>query len=220
MYRIIKHKWEEKSKLYFSSDFHAYHNPNWPTPIWETRGHLNAQDSAEKMLVMINNTVPEDGILYFLGDGFLNATDELCMSWLKSIKCRTIRYLWGNHESNMYRIYKTEVLKQFGRDDIEVYPLRIANVEFMGNHLEIHVGKQMVILNHFPYRIFHKSHRGAWNLSGHSHLNDPQRRPEFPLGKGLDVGIDYGKIWSFDDIQDIMSTKDTEMIDHHDERTN
>lgn len=220
MYRIIKHKWEERNNLYFSSDWHTFHNPNWPTPIWEQRGYLNAQDASERILEKINATVPEDGILYYLGDGFLNANDENCMAWLKSINCRDIRYLWGNHESNMFRIYRNEVKKQFGREDIEVYPLKIANVTFMGCHLELRVGKQMIILNHFPYRIHHKSHRGSWNLSGHSHLNDPVRRPEHPVGKGLDVGIDYGKVWTFDEIQDVMSTKDTELIDHHDERTN
>jgi calcineurin-like phosphoesterase family protein len=187
------------------------------------RGALNAQDFAEKTLTLINDTVPEDGILYFLGDMFLNTTDEKCVAWLSGIKCKHIRVLWGNHESNMYRIYKQMVKDVFQTDTIEVYPFShkmIPNVEFMGNHLEIQVGKKRIILNHFPLRIYNGSHRTAWHLSGHSHLNDPERRPEFPIGKTVDVGIDYGKIWSFNDIEDIMSTKDVNLIDHHDKNTN
>ena len=220
MYRILKHKWEDRSKIYVSSDWHIYHDPNWASPIWETRGWDNATHAAEGTLQKINDTVPEDGILYYLGDGFLNTSDEQCMKWLNAINCKDIRYLFGNHESNIYRLYKQEVLKQFGRDDIEVYPLKMGNITFVGNHLEIQVGKQRIVLNHFPLRIWNGCHRFTWNLSGHSHLNDPLRRPEHPLAKAMDVGIDYGKVWSFEDIQEIMSTKTVELIDHHDKDTN
>jgi hypothetical protein len=42
------------------------------------------------------------------------------------------------------------------------------------------------------------------------------RRPDYLLSKGMDVGIDYGRIWSFEEISEIMSTKTVELIDHHD----
>jgi hypothetical protein len=50
----------------------------------------------------------------------------------------------------------------------------------------------------------------------HSHLSDKTRLPEFPLGKTLDIGIDSGRIWAFDDIEDVMSTKSVSILDHHD----
>jgi calcineurin-like phosphoesterase family protein len=220
MYKIIKHPWEQRKKIFFSSDWHIFHDPKWPSPIWEMRGAHNAQHFAERTLQEINDTVPEDGTLYYLGDGFLNASDEQCIGWLERLKCKDIRYLFGNHESNMYRLYKEEVFKQFGRDDIEVYPLKMGNITFLGNHLEIQVGKQRIVLNHFPLRIWNGCHRFSWGLSGHSHLNDPLRRPEYPLAKALDTGIDYGRIWSFEEIQELMSTKTVELIDHHDKDTN
>lgn len=220
MYQILKHNWADQHRIFVSSDWHIYHDPSWEVPIWEMRGAQNALDFAKKNLTLINDTVPEDGILYYLGDGFLNASDEQCLEWLKGIKCKDIRYLFGNHESNMYRLYRQEVLNQFGRGDIEVYPLKMGNITFVGNHLEIQVGKQRVVLNHFPLRIWNGGHRTSICLSGHSHLNDPMRRPEYPLAKAMDMGIDYGKIWRFDEIMEIMSTKTVELIDHHDKNTN
>lgn len=221
MYKILKHSWEDRHKLYWASDFHAFHDPlHWKIPLWESRGYRNAHEASEHKIQRINERVPEDGILYFLGDGFLNATDEQCKNWLSRINCKNIRYLWGNHESNMYRLYKQEVLAQFGRDDIEVYPLKMGNVEFCGNHLEIFVGKKRIIMNHFPLRIWHKNGHGSWMLSGHSHLTDKDRRPDAPTGKGVDVGWDWkNDVWTFEELSDIMSTKDTEILDHHDSQT-
>lgn len=95
MYKIEKYKWEDRNRLYFSSDFHIFHNPSWPIPIWKMRGHESAEDAAFKTQKMINDVVPEDGILYFLGDMFLNATDGQVIGWLNGIKCKNIRKLWG-----------------------------------------------------------------------------------------------------------------------------
>ena len=218
MYKVEKYQWNEKDRLYFSSDWHIFHDPkSWSSPIWEMRGYLNAIDAAENTLRVINERVDENSILYVLGDGFLNATDDQCLEWLDGIKCKNIKYLWGNHSSNMYRLYREEVLKQFGRSDIEVYPLKIGNVEFIGNHVEITVGKQHIVMNHFPLRIWNKNSRASWNLSGHSHASDIERLPEYPHGKCFDIGIDYKKdVWSFEEIMDVMSTKTVKILDHHD----
>jgi len=219
MYKIEKFKHEDRHKLYFSSDWHIFHDPSsWAVPIWKQRGYTSAEDAAIKIQNLINDTVPENAILYFLGDMFLNATDEKCVEWLHCIKCKDIRALWGNHESNTYRIYKEELAKSLGCCG-ELYPAnfkRIPNLTFVGNHVEIQVGKQRIVMNHFPCKIWNGSNRRTIHLSGHSHLSDPERLPEFPLGKTLDIGIDCGKIWSFDDIEDVMSTKSVNILDHHD----
>jgi calcineurin-like phosphoesterase family protein len=220
MYKIEKIKWEDRNKLYFSSDWHIFHDPqSWDVPIWKMRGYTSVEDAAIKIQNMINDTVPEDGIIYFLGDMFLNATDEKCIEWLKGVKCKDIRALWGNHESNTYRIYKEELFKVMGGNSGELYPAnfeRIPNLTFVGNHVEIQVGKRRIVMNHFPLKIWNGSNRSTIHLNGHSHLSDPERLPEFPLGKTLDVGIDCGKIWSFGDIEDVMSTKSVNILDHHD----
>lgn len=219
MYRIIKHRPEDKDKIFFSSDWHVYHDPSWIVPIWEMRGYLNAQDAAEKIISKINERVPSDGTIYFLGDMFLNASDDQCKQWLSEVNCRNIKILWGNHESNMYRIYKSFMMEAFNTDAIEVYPLShksLPNVEFMGNHLELQIGKQRIVLNHFPIHSWNNMCRKSWHLHGHQHNADKTRNPEWPINRCLDVSWDWKKdLWAFDEIEDIMSVKTFVTYDHH-----
>lgn len=221
MYKIIKHKWEDRNKIFVFSDPHAYHNPiHWPVPLWQSRGYTSAAEAAADQIEKINAKVGKDDVLYCLGDGFLNATDEQVLDWLSKINCQDIRYLFGNHESNMYRLYKQEIKKQYNLEGVEIYPLRMGNVVFYGNHLEVEVGKQKVIMNHFPLRVWHKNGHCSWMLSGHSHMTDKGRRPDAPLAKAMDCGWDWNNdVWSFDEIRDIMSTKELQILDHHDQFT-
>lgn len=215
MYRILKHKYDDRDKLFFSSDWHIFHNPSWDVPIWKTRGYLSASDAAEQILNTINARVSEHDTLYFLGDGFLNASDEEVIRWLSRINCKNIQYLFGNHCSNMYRLYTQEVERQYGDIGVEVYPLRMNNVVFLGNHIELHVGKQRIIMNHFPLHSFHKMKGGSIMLSGHSHNTDKSRNPDWPTNRCLDIGWDWKRdVWSFEEIMDVMSTKTFTPVDH------
>jgi calcineurin-like phosphoesterase family protein len=180
------------------------------------RGYKNAVECAEHQIQKINERVGVDDILWNLGDNFLNASDEQCKKWWGAIKCRNIKYLFGNHESCPYRRYKERIHEQYGLNDVEVYPLKYSNIEFLGNHQEIQIGKQQIVMNHFPLRIWHNDSRAAWMLSGHSHLQDKGRRPEAEYQKALDVGWDYkNDVWSFSEIEDVMSTKSIQILDHN-----
>lgn len=217
MYKILKFSWEDRHKHYWVSDLHTNHDPNWPVPIWKSRGYSSADECREHQLEEINSRVSEDSILWNLGDNFLNSTDDQVIEWYSKIKCKNVYYLFGNHESVLYRLYKNMVKESFGIDQ-EIYPFNgklLPNIHFLGNHQEILIGKKQIIMNHFPLRIWHKDSRSSWMLSGHSHLMDIGRRPESPIQKGLDCGWDYKKsVWSFSEIEDVMSTKSVKILDH------
>ena len=230
MYKILKHEWGGRDKIFFSTDWHVFHDPKaWDEPIWKMRGYSSLDEETEDIIYKVNSKVGEDDTLYYMGDIFLNATDEMCCDFLNRINCQNINLLFGNHESNMYRIYKQNLEEEYGfrevgNTQVEVYPLRVGNVVFMGNHLEIRVGKQHIVMNHFPLHIWNKNNwkhgSPAWNLSGHSHNSDPTRNPDCPTGKHMDCGWDWKKdIWTFEEISDIMSTKTSEILDHHDAHT-
>lgn len=221
MYKILKYKWEDRDKHKWVSDLHTFHDPKtWSSPIWEMRGYNNAEECAEQQIRVINENVAEDDILWNLGDNFLNASDEQCIDWYSRINCKNINYLWGNHESQMFRIYRNMVAdRTVGLTDCEVYPFNgnlLPNVTFLGNHQEIQIGKKQIIMNHFPLRIWHNDGRSSWMLSGHSHLQDAGRRPDAATQKGLDVGWDYkNNVWTFAEIEDVMSTKSVHILDHN-----
>lgn len=221
MYQIRKYNWEERHKHFFSSDWHIFHDPKWEVPIWKMRGYSSVENCAEGILQTVNSRVGEDDTLWYLGDMFLNATDEMCKDFLGKIKCKNIKYLQGNHESNMWRLYKEEVKLQYGFDGVEVYPLKMGNVEFMGNHCEIRIGRKNIIMNHFPIHSWNgMGGRKAWMLSGHSHSSDKTRNPDYPINRCLDVSWDWKKdVWAFEEIEDIMSTKTFVSYDHHTKET-
>jgi calcineurin-like phosphoesterase family protein len=216
MNKIIKHKWEDRNKIFFSSDWHNYHDPKWDIPIWKMRGYNSPQESVDDVVSKINAKVKEDDFLYFLGDGFLNATDEQVLEWFSRINCKNINYIYGNHESNIFRIYRQAVLEKYGDSEIEVYPMRFNNVVFLGNYQEIYIGKKLIVLQHFPIKTWNNNSRNSFHLHGHSHNTDKSRNPEHPMGKCLDCSWDWKKdIWSFEEIEDVMSTKEMQIFDHH-----
>lgn len=221
MNKILKFNWNDRNSIYFSSDWHNFHDPqHWTVPIWEQRGYDSAAHAAQQVAHKINERVGKNDTLFFIGDGFLNATEEQVELWFDSINCDNIFYLYGNHESIPYRLYKKEIFKTFFRDDIEVYPLKIENVTYLGNYQEIEIGKQRIVLSHFPLHVFNKGHHGAWAISGHSHMTDKTRCPDYPYGKVLDVGWDKrNDVWSFDEIFEVMKNKSVKIHDHHDQYT-
>lgn len=221
MYKILKFKYENRHDHFWSSDFHNYHDPNWDVPIWKQRGYNSVEESYNDVRDKINSRVSEYQHLWTLGDSHLSCSDEQVIAWWSSINCQNIHYLFGNHSSQMYRIYKQEVLKQYGSDEIEVYPLRMGNVIFSGNHQEILIGKQKIVMNHFPLHSWNAMGRKSLMLSGHQHCTDKTRTPDCPINRVLDVGWDWkNDVWSYDEIMDVMSTKMFLSVDHHDTNTN
>ena len=222
MNKILKYPYDMRHKMYFSSDWHIFHNPSWDVPIWEMRGYGNVEDATQQIQDKINERVSEDSVLFFLGDAFLNASDSQCLEWLAGLKCKNIKYLWGNHCANMFRLYKQEVKNQYGFDDIEVYPIKMGNVEFLGNHQTIQIGKQVIVMNHFPLHSWvGMGSRNSIMLSGHSHCSDHTRNADYAINKCLEVGIDWNNdVWSYEEIMEVMSTKTFVAVDHHNKDTN
>lgn len=216
MKEIIKYKWDKLDKIYVSSDWHNYHDSNWEVPIWKMRGYSSPEDSKDDVINKINSKVKNDDILYFLGDGFLNTTDEQCLDFFEKINCELIYYIFGNHESNMHRVYKKLCFDKIGESGVEIYPLRYKNIVFLGNYQEIQIGKHYISLSHFPMHGWNKNSHGAFNLHGHCHNNDPTRNPEYHMGKCLDCSWEYkNDVWSMKEIFEIMSTKEILITDHH-----
>ena len=78
---------------------------------------------------------------------------------------------------------------------------------------DITVGSQRIVLMHYAMRVWNQSHRGAWQLHGHSHGS----LREEPHMLQADVGVDC---WeqrpvSFEQIAAKMATKVYKPVDHH-----
>jgi calcineurin-like phosphoesterase family protein len=85
------------------------------------------------------------------------------------------------------------------------------------NYREIRVEGQKAVLMHFPLAVWHKNHRGAFNLYGHCHGSFKA------VGKQMDVGwdtADMGPNWvpgpiSWSQIKKVLDAREMVVQDHH-----
>jgi len=201
MNRRLNFRQTEKSKVYFSSDFHLNHNPKWPIPIWKMRGYNSVNEMNDSIIDSINKDIKTDDILWFLGDFCLNTTESQFEEFLSRIFCQNIYCLFGNHNSCVSDAYKKKVKSlitsdvsdentshQLFIDDVEIYPIRHRNLIYCGNYAEITVDGRYFILQHFPMHSWNYMKNGAIHLYGHQHCkNNPVN------GKRMDVGWDRDK---------------------------
>jgi len=221
----------ENQKVWFISDSHFCHNKPF---IYEKRGFKSVQEHDETLIERWNNSVSPNDIVIHAGDFLVGAGRDAepagrsIMSRLHGFKV----ILWGNHNSfvkNAYQAIIKENNWNVAGDFTEIYPLTTnkfgAPVMFVGHYLlcKIKTPKysQFVFCSHYAHRLWIDSHKGeVWHISGHSHGSDPESQPEHKNCKRLDVGIEnFGGPVSFDEVANIMRTKNTIKIDHHDKNT-
>lgn len=215
MNQILKFK-DNSINYYIGSDFHLNHDPKWEIPIWKSRGYDSVQEMNQDIINKINKRVKPDDVLFHLGDFSLNCSEEEFENFIGQIVCQNIYFLWGNHNSPSWNIYKREIQNKYNQE-VEVYPFRYKNLIFVGNYIECFIHGQRITMNHYAQMIFNKSHRSAWHLTAHSHYGIKEIRADYPKGKILDVGWEGKKdIYSFNEIQKIMNKKSINFLgDHH-----
>jgi len=144
----------------------------------------------------INANVGEEDTLWHLGDFCFaprNRYYAVVRDYRSRINCRNIYQVWGNHDNES-----------------------VAGV-FKENHWKVMIKErgQSIVLCHEAFAIWTDSHKGAWNLYGHSHSGAENWLDEIlPGRKSMDVGVDNAykllgefRPFSFDDIHQIMSRR-------------
>ena len=213
MNRQLKFKQSEDSRVWLSSDFHLNHNPNWPTPIWRMRGYNSVEEMNYGIIKSVNDNVKSTDVLIYLGDFTLNCGSSQFENFLSQINCQSIYILYGNHNSCVWSTYEEQVYSQYGKKDIEIYPLNYRNLIFVGNYLEFSVDGINAIAFHYPIHSFNGQTKGRPHFYGHIHST-----PETPKieGRKMDVGFDYWKRpVSFDEAIKILDKMPIKHEGHH-----
>ena len=160
-----KYQWtlEEAENMFFTSDTHFGHENILK---YCKRPFKNIQEHDEELIRRWNETVPEDGIVFHLGDVAFD-TNQRIKEVLEQLHGK-IYLIIGNHD---WRRITDQHKWRF---------------EEMTQQMSIKVGDTQIILNHYPLLCFAGAWKGlnaTWQLFGHVHS-----------GPYSDVGIDHQRL--------------------------
>ncbi|MCR5758873.1 MAG: metallophosphoesterase [Bacteroidales bacterium] len=166
-------KFESGENIWFTADTHFCHDK---IVRFSGRPFTDAAEMNEELIRRWNETVPEDGIVFHLGDFCLGGSRD----W-NDIMYRLngkIYLILGNHDM---KTIKQGFMQRF---------------ELVTQQMSIRIGGQSIILNHNPFLCYGGSYRDVWQLFGHVHsgplsktgLDVPRLKMLFPLQ--YDVGVD------------------------------
>ena len=163
------------SRIFFTSDTHFGHNN---VIRFCNRPFANAYEMDVELTRRWNEVVNKDDTVYHLGDfAFRNKTHvSEYLAHLNGI----IHLVTGGHD-------KKGTWKYFASFD---------------KVMQIKVGKQTIVLCHYPMVSWEKSHYGSWMLYGHTHGRIPYNKklPSFDIGTDC---WNYTPI-SFEEVADIL----------------
>ena len=163
----------EPDNLWFTSDTHFGHSN---VISFCNRPFRDVAEMNETIIRRWNETVPEEGIIFHLGD-FCHGGSSEWNNLTHRLNGRKFLIL-GNHDMKYYR---QGFLGMF---------------EYVSQQMTIRVGGQTIILNHNPFLAYGGSYRDVWQLFGHVHsgpnsntgLDYPRLQYLFP--RQYDVGVD------------------------------
>ena len=145
-----------------------------------------------------NSVVTKHDTVYHLGD----------VSWYKQDLAKevldqlngNICLIRGNHD---HEVIKSRCGSRFGWIK-DTYKLKVKDPDAPG-------GRFLIVLSHFPFKIWDQAHYGAWYLHGHCHGN-LIREP-----MTLDVGVDDWDFTpvSYEMVKKIMLPEAYKPLDHH-----
>ncbi|MEA1848862.1 metallophosphoesterase family protein [Chryseobacterium sp. MHB01] len=176
-----------KQNIFFTADHHFGHANiiKFSERPFESLEHMN-----EELIKRWNEKIGKDDTVYHLGDFSLGKPD-----FTKEILDRlngNIHLIKGNHEGAAL-----------------TYPKRFASIrdyhELRIDEADNSNGKQKIILFHYSLRTWNGSHRGVWQLYGHSHGT----LPDDEMTLSFDVGVDCHNFYpvSYEEVKEIMNKK-------------
>jgi calcineurin-like phosphoesterase family protein len=166
--------------VWFTSDYHAFHKKI--LTLGKGRPFANLEEHNSAIADRHNAVVKPDDLVYNLGDFALSCQWDKAFSFRRRLMGRQ-HFLWGNHDRQPFGHVAEDMIANVPDCFVSVKDSDILDLTAYGVRYPVTIG-------HFAMRTWTKSHRGAWNLYGHSH----GMLPEEPRWLAFDVGVDC---WDF-----------------------
>ncbi len=177
----------DKDKIFFTSDTHFSHT-NIIT--YCNRPFESAHEMNKVLTENWNKVVPEDGIVFHLGD--FAFADNKKIAEIGSKLNGTIHFVLGNHDREK-EIVGSKRFKSIS----DLLEITVLDEEVTDEY-------QKIIMCHYPMVSWHGSHKGWWHLYGHVHGNFNSLNPIT-----IDVGVDVTlfKPLSYQDVKTIITKR-------------
>lgn len=150
-----------------------------------------------------NDSVGVDDVVYHVGDvAFLNSRKAIEV--VKRLNGQ-IHLIVGNHDKKQLRDENYHDVFASVNDLLEI---KVDDDQIVGEKA------QMIVLCHYSMKVWNQSHRGSWQLFGHSHGT----LPDDPGSLSIDVGVDATRLYrpiSYKEVKAIISKKTFKPIDRH-----
>ena len=182
--------------IWFTSDHHWGHAN---IIRFSSRPFSSVEEMDEALVERWNTVVQPRDTVYHVGDVSLHKDLGRARSILERLN-GSICLIRGNHESVAERL-----------KDRFAWIKDYAEVKVPDP--EAREGRTFIVLCHYAFRVWNKSHHGSWHLYGHSHGS----LPDDPNARSLDVGVDchdYAPV-SYARVTEIMASKQFVPGDHH-----
>jgi len=196
-------------RIYITSDTHAFHvNITRGTTSWsvdrqgdgnqlKVRDFDTALEMTQKLADNFNAIIPEDGILFHLGDWSFAGKQNIEI-FRNMLNVKIIHLVTGNHDEHICK----------GQYD-HLFTTRQSD-------LKLSVGSLLFHLYHHPIKSWDGLGRNSYHLHGHQHWVGDQR---FGNGRMMDVGVDGNDLKPYHLPNLINILKDRvhvpEGVDHH-----
>lgn len=185
------------STVFFTSDEHHGHRnalTGWGNSV-KARPFGSLEEMTEGLVERHNAKVRAGDLVYHCGDMFWRTFGtEAAITVMKRLNGQHF-YIYGNHDEVFEGRHGEDLQRQFVwcRTREKIKP---AGGPDCG-----------IVLDHFAGRVWHQSHKGAWQLYGHSHGDLPDDRNLLSMDVGVDApGIDYEPV-SVEEVRVLMRDK-------------
>jgi calcineurin-like phosphoesterase family protein len=166
-----------KPNVWFTSDYHIYHENI--LKLGKGRPFASTEEMHAAIADRHNAVVRPGDRVFNLGDFALKCKWEQAYAFRQRLMGQQ-HFLFGNHDNVAWDMIRNVpncfVWAKGDPDSPGAYVLRLKGY---GDIPKITIG-------HFAARTFTSSHKGSWNLYGHSH----NQLPEEPRWLAFDVGVD------------------------------
>lgn len=187
--------------IWFASDYHFLHAN---VIKYDNRPFEDVLEMNEVLIDNWNELVDDKDIVFYLGDLSFERNGNETKNIVDQLKGK-IHYILGNHddEKKIAKLNRFETISDY--------------VNLLVDDEDNPRKKQGIIMMHYPILSWDKAHHGDWHLHGHCHQSLANKKIEYYNRKVLDVGCNgWGyKPVSYNEIKNIMNTKDIENVDHH-----